>query len=98
METELAGWGAWIRTPESRDSRLPSKLTRSVQFLRIKNWTVAANGACVLLRLGGLVGLSGTLPRWPCRHCGASVVTVPDAVATERIPNVSAENIQQANT
>ena len=24
-------------------------------------------------------------PRWRCRHCGASVVTAPDAVATERI-------------
>jgi hypothetical protein len=73
--------------------QLPSKLTRLMQFLRIKNWTVAANGACMLVRLGRPVGLSGILPRWPCCHCGASVVTEPDTVATERISKMSQRKI-----
>ena len=31
--------------------------------------------------------------RWRCRHCGASVVTAPDAVATEKDPsNVAWQN------
>ena len=32
---------------------------------------------------------SGILPRWRCRHCGASVVTAPGAVATEKDPKMS---------
>jgi hypothetical protein len=32
---------------------------------------------------------SGILPRWRCRRCGATVVTAPGAVATEKDPQMS---------
>ena len=41
----------------------------------------------------GLLAASGILPRWQCRHCGASVVTAPDAVATEKDPKMSHSKI-----
>src|SRR5664279_2787721 len=37
----------------------------------------------------GLLAPSGILPRWQCRHCGASVVTAPGAVPTEKDPQMS---------
>src|ERR1700687_5735231 len=41
----------------------------------------------------GRLAPSGILPRWRCRHCGASVVTAPGAVATEKAPPMSHGNI-----
>ena len=41
------------------------------------------------------LGPSWIPPRWRCRHCGASVVTALDAVATERIRNVAQQNPHQ---
>jgi hypothetical protein len=35
------------------------------------------------------LALSGILPRWRWCHCGASVVTAPGAVATEKDPKMS---------
>jgi Protein of unknown function (DUF3489) len=50
----------------------------------------------------GRLALSGFPPRWRCRHCGASVVTVPDAVATKKDPKMShrkkPKNIKPTNT
>ena len=40
----------------------------------------------------GLLAASGILPRWQCRHCGASVVTAPGAVA-EKDPQMSHSKI-----
>jgi hypothetical protein len=40
----------------------------------------------------GLLGPIRIPPRWPCRHCGASVVTAPDAATTERDPKMSHSN------
>jgi len=44
----------------------------------------------------GPLGPSWIPPRWRCRHCGASVVTALDAVATERIQNVAQQNPHQS--
>jgi uncharacterized protein DUF3489 len=42
------------------------------------------------------IGLPRILPRRPHRHCGASVVAAPGAVATERDPkNVASQSSQQ---
>jgi hypothetical protein len=51
-----------------------------------KDWTSALNRASVSLPFTGRMALHGIIPRWRCRHCGASVVTALDAVATERDP------------
>jgi hypothetical protein len=37
----------------------------------------------------GRLAPSGILPRWRCRHFGASVVTAPGAAATEKDPQMS---------
>ena len=46
----------------------------------------------------GRLALLGILPRWRCRHCGASVVTALDAVPTERDQNVTRQNLQEDQT
>jgi hypothetical protein len=95
-ETRLAGWVGSIRTRKSRDldRSNPTKADRRwVQFRITKDWTSAAKGASVSVTLGGPPRPSGILPRWPCRHCGASVVTVDDAVVIERIPNVATQHL-----
>src|SRR5450631_3963636 len=59
-----------------------------------KEWTSGAIGASLChaeIRAGWAP--SGILPRWRCRHCGASVVTAPGAVATEKDPRMSHSNI-----
>jgi hypothetical protein len=74
---------------ESRDaSQTLGRL--ALNFHRRKEWTSAANGASLTpCRDKGRLAPSGILPRWRCRHCGASVVTAPGAVPTERDPQMS---------
>ena len=65
-----------------------------LNFPRRKEWTSAAKGVSLSpCRDQGRLAPSGILPRWRCRHCGASVVTVPGAVATEKDPQMSHSNI-----
>lgn len=49
----------------------------------------------MLVTLGGPFSPFGISPRWPCGHCGASVVPVPNAVATKRIPKMSQRKIAE---
>jgi hypothetical protein len=96
-ETRLLGCPERIRTLESRDARggLGKGLTANpgaigANFHRRKEWTSTANGASLSpCRDKGRLAPSGILPRWRCRHCGASVVTAPGAVATEKDPKMS---------
>src|ERR1700731_2452096 len=48
-----------------------------------------ATNTTVPCRDKGRLAPSGILPRWRCRHCGASVVTAPGAVVTEKDPQMS---------
>src|SRR2546421_9418477 len=97
LETGLRGCPERIRTLESRDTRLaPGRVLTAnagrlaLTFHRRKEWTSAAIGAS-LSPCGdkGRLAPSGILPRWRCCHCGASVVTAPGAVATEKDPQLS---------
>jgi len=51
---------------------------KGLDFSRKRSVSVAA--------IYGSLGPTWILPRWLCRHCGASVVTALDAVATEGDP------------
>jgi hypothetical protein len=62
----------------------------ALNFHRRKEWTSAAIGASLSpCRDKGRLAPSGILPRRRWCHCGASVVTAPDAVATEKDPQMS---------
>jgi hypothetical protein len=54
---------------------------KGVDFRR--EWSVT-----VPCRDKGRLAPSGILPRWRCCHCGASVVTAPGTVATEKDPQM----------
>src|ERR1700730_16862430 len=62
----------------------------ALNFHRRKEWTSAAKGASLSpCRDKGRLAPSGILPRRRWCHCGASVVTAPGAVATEKDPQMS---------
>jgi hypothetical protein len=62
---------------------------KGLDFGRKRSISVAA--------IYGPRGPSWIPPRWRCRHCGASVVTALDAVATEKgSPNVAPQNPHQS--
>src|SRR5580692_2396272 len=66
----------------------------ALNFHRRKEWTSAAIGASLSpCRDKGRCAPSGILPCWRWCHCGASVVTAPDAVATEKDPLMSNSKI-----
>src|SRR3984893_16484350 len=87
--TGLPGWNGKIRTFESRDAwQTLGRL--ALNFHRRKEWTSAANGVSLSpCREKGRLARSGILPRRLSRQCGASVVTAPGAVATEKDPQMS---------
>src|ERR1700730_9768586 len=63
-------------------------------FHRRKEWTSAAIGASLSpCRDKGRLAPSGILPCWRWCHRGASVVTAPGAVATEKDPQMSHSKI-----
>jgi hypothetical protein len=67
---------------------MPGRL--ALNFHRRKEWTSAAKRASLSpCRDKGRLAPSGILPRWRWCHCGASVVTVPGAVATEKDPQAA---------
>ena len=77
----------------NRETRGPLGKTRpqtvgrlALNFHRRKEWTSGRlERHCHHAEIRAGWAPSGILPRWRCRHCGVSVVTVPGAVATERI-------------
>lgn len=86
-----AGWAGGFEfrnseTPKGRRQRSGRTSAHPSNFPCTKDWTSVASRACVLATESRPVGLSGISPRWPCCHCGASVVTAPDVVPTKRIP------------
>src|ERR1019366_6419977 len=82
---ERALIGSWVWTANTG--------LLGLNFPRRKEWTSAAKGVSLSpCRDQGRLAPSGILPRWRCPHCGASVVTVPGAVATEKDPRMSHSN------
>jgi hypothetical protein len=63
-------------------------------FFGRKEWTSAANGASVSPRGLGHLAHFEACPAGLAATCGASVVTAPDAAATEGSNNVSQQNLQ----
>ena len=49
-----------------------------------KGLAFAGQQSATVRVLAGVVASPGILPRWRCRHGGASVVTAPDAVSARK--------------